>query len=243
MRKSVLLALGAALILVVLGAWWAWQRLSVRYEESFGPIRASPVKTPVEGDPDDFVTVVFVLYNLSDQEHVYEVRTEAPQGWILLDELHSVTVGPQAQHEIFLTVQIPPGTPPGRYWFTLRAQSDSDFAVGKAQIDVRARERLKLALASPDLIVHPNEEKTVTLTVTNRGNVSARVSLAVAAAPVGWQFQLRESSTTLAPSTSKAIELRVKPSSDAELAPGRFTVQAASSTARDELSFTVVLSP
>ncbi len=242
MRKSVLFALGGALIFVVV-ALWAWQRFSVQYEESAGPIRVSPVKTTVQGDPDDFVTVVFTLRNLSDQERSYELSVEAPEGWTLLDGLSSIAVGSHAQQEIFLTMQIPPGTPPGRYWLTLRAHSDSDSAVGKTQIVVRARERLKLALTSSDLIARPNEETTLALTVTNRGNVSARVTLAVTAAPVGWQFRLREDSFALVPGESKAVELTVKPLAEAELAPGRFTVQATSPSARDELSLTVVLSP
>ncbi len=243
MRKGLVLALGVALI-VILGTLWAWQRFSIRYEEHSGAIRVSPAKTLIEGDPEDFVTVVFALRNLSDHERVYELRPEAPQGWgLLLDAPQNITLGPQAQHEVFLTVQIPAGTPPGRYWLTLRAQSDSDFAVGKTQIAVRARERLKLALGSSDLIVRPGEEKTLLLTVTNRGNVSARVTLAVTTAPVGWQFRLRESSLTLGPGESKAVGLIVKPSSDVELAPGQFTVHATSPSARDGLSLTVVLSP
>lgn len=243
MKKSALLALGAALILIAVGALWAWQRFSVQYEESFGPVRVSPVKTRIQGDPDDFVTVVFVLYNLSDQERSYEFSVEVPQGWTLLEGLSGITVGSQAHQELFLTVQIPPATPPGSYLLSLRAQSDSSFAVGRTQIAVRARERLKLALASSDLIVRPNEEKTATLTVTNRGNVSVRVALTVTVAPVGWQFRLGESSVALAPGESKAVNLIVKPLSDAELAPGRFTVQATSASSRDELSFTVVLLP
>ncbi len=231
------------LILIALGALWAWERFSVKYEESFGPVKLSPAKTTVPGDPDDFVTLVFTLHNLSDQERSYELHAEIPSGWTLLEKLLNVTVGPHAQHEIFLTLQIPPGTPPGRSMLALRAQSNSEFALGRTQIVVRARERLKLALASPDLIVHPNEEKKLLLTVTNRGNVSARVSLAVTAAPVGWQFQLRESSMSLRPEESKLIELRVKPLADAALAPGRFTVQATSRFARDEFSFTIVLVP
>lgn len=242
MRKSVLVALGGALILVVV-ALWAWQRFSVQYEESTGPIRVSPVKTTVQGDPDDFVTLVFVLRNLSDQERSCELSVEAPEGWTLLEQLSSIAVGSHAQQEIFLTMQVPPGAPPGRYWLTLRAHSGSDFALGKTQIVVRARERLKLALASSDLIARPDEEKTLTLTVTNRGNISTRVTLAVTAAPVGWQFRLREGSFALAPGESKAVELIVKPLAEAELAPGRFTVQATSPSARDELSLTVVLSP
>lgn len=243
MRKRVLFTLGVVLILAVFGTWWAWDRFSIQYEESSGPVRVSPAQTVVQGDPDDFVTVVFTLYNLSDQERSYKLRAEAPQGWLLLDELHEVTVNAHAQHELFLTVQIPPGTPAGRYGLALRAQRDPDFALGRTQIAVRARERLRLALASPDLIVHPDEEKTLSLTVTNRGNVSARVSLAVTAAPGGWRFQLRESSVTLLPNHSQSVVLIVKPLPNAAIAPGRFTVQAISSAARDELSFTVVLSP
>jgi|GEM_PF-1521440 len=239
------LLLGVALLaIIILGILWAWNRFSVRYEESAGPIRVSPTKTRIQGDPDDFVTVVFVLHNLGDQERSYELRVEAPQGWNILDELQEiVTLGPQAQHEIFLTVQIPAGTPARGYWLALRAQSDELWALGRAQVVVRARERLKLALPSSDLIVHPNEEKTLSLLVTNRGNIRARVSLGVIVAPVGWQFRLRESSFTLEPTQSKTVELTVKPLSEASIAPARFTLQATAGSARDELSFTVVLSP
>jgi uncharacterized membrane protein len=244
MKERTALTVGAVLaVLAALGALWAWNQSSVRYEESAGPIKVFPAKTKIQGDPDDFVTAVFVLRNLSEQERSYKLHVEAPQGWNILNGLEAVTIGPQAQHEVFLTVQIPPGTPARGYWLALRAQSDEFWALGRAQIVVRAQERLKLALPFSDLIVHPNEEKTLSLTVTNRGNIAARVSLAVTVAPVGWQFRLRDSSFTLDPTQSKTVELTVKPLSEALVAPARFTVQATAGSARDELSFTVVLSP
>lgn len=241
MKKGV--GLGLVLGVLIIGALWVWQRSSMQFEEGSHLLRVSPAKTFLEGDPDDFVTVVFTLRNLSDHERLCQLGAELPSGWTLLEELPSVTIGPQAQQELFLTVQIPPETPPGRYLISLRAQSDSDVALGRAQIVVRARERLKLLLTTADLAVHFDEEKALLLTVANRGNVSARVTVTVTAAPVGWRFQLRESSVSVAPGESKVVELRVRPLSSAELAPGRFTVQAASPSARDELSFTVVLMP
>lgn len=236
-----LVALGV--VVGVLGAWWVWQRSSLQYEESSGPLRVSPTKIRVDGNPDDFVTLVFMLHNLSDQERSYELRAEVPPGWQLLEALQAIAVNPQAQHEVFFTVHIPPGTPPGRYTLGLHASSGADFAVGRAQVIVRARERLKLSLASTDLLVRLNEEKSIILTVTNRGNIPARATVAIVAAPVGWQFQLQESALTLAPRESKTVELRVKPWPGVALAPGRFTVQVISSSARDELSVTVVLVP
>ena len=238
------LPLGVALLaIIILGALWVWNQSSVKYEESTGPIKVSPTKTRIEGDPDDFVTTVFVLRNLGDQERSYELHVEAPQGWNILNGLEAVTISPQAQHEVFLTVQVPPGTPAQEYWLALRAQSDEFWALGRAQIVVRARERLKLALPFSDLIVHPNEEKALSLIVTNRGNVTARVALAVTAAPAAWRFELQESSVTLPPNQSASVALMVKPLPNAEIGPGRFTVQATAGVARDELSFTVVLSP
>jgi hypothetical protein len=51
------LPLGVALlVIIILGALWAWNQSSVRYEESAGPIKVSPAKTKIQGDPDDFVT-------------------------------------------------------------------------------------------------------------------------------------------------------------------------------------------
>jgi len=244
MKKRTSLALGAVLVgIAAVGALWAWNQFSVKYEESAGPIKVSPTKTRIEGDPDDFVTTVFVLRNLGDQERSYELHVEVPQGWNILSGLEAVTISPQAQHEVFLTVQIPSGTPAGRYGLSLKAQSDEFWALGRAQIVVRARERLKLALPFSDLIVHPNEEKALSLIVTNRGNVTARVALAVTAAPAAWRFELQESSVTLPPNQSASVALMVKPLPNAEIGPGRFTAQATAGAAREELSFTVVLSP
>lgn len=238
------LALSIALIFIIIaGALWAWLQSSVRYEESTGPVQLSPAKKIIESDPDDFVTLVFVLRNLSDQERSYELRAEAPPGWELLDGLQSVTLGPHAHEELFLTAQVPPGTPPGRYLLAVRAQSDALWAVGRTQITVRARERLRLALAESDLIMRLGEEKTLLLTVTNRGNVSAQVALTVTAAPVGWRFRLGEGSFALGPGQNKTVALTVRPLQDAPLAPARFTVQVTSPSSRDALSFTVVLSP
>jgi hypothetical protein len=89
------LPLGVALLaIIILGALWAWNQSSVRYEESAGPIKVSPAKTKIQGDPDDFVTAVFVLRNLSEQERSYELHVEAPQGWSILNGLEAVTSRP-----------------------------------------------------------------------------------------------------------------------------------------------------
>lgn len=245
MKKIVLVTLGAVLLLVVAGLLWEWwNQLSYIYEESTGLVKLSAIRKVVASFPDEFVTLVFVLRNLSDQEHSYELRAEVPQGWMVLDELATVELRPHSQQELFLTVQVPPATRRGRYQVRVFAQSNSFSAWGRSDIIVRAREHFKLTLApSSDLIARLNQEKTVMLTVTNRGNVSTRVSLAVTAAPVGWQFQLRESSVMLAPGQSQTVELTVRSLQDAAIVPARFTVQAASTSIRDELSFTVVPSP
>lgn len=242
-KKSIVLALGGALVLVAIGALWAWNRFSAQYEESTGPISVSPVKTMIPSDPDDFATIVFVVHNLDTQAHTYQLAATIPEGWLALDIPETIELSPNTQQELFLTVQVPPAVPAGRYLVGLKAHNNSSFALGRVQVEVRARERLKLSLVPTALTIYTTEEKSLVLTVTNRGNVTLRVTVAVTAAPRSWQFRLRESSLTLAPSQSKPVELAIKPLQDAAIAPAQFTVQATSDQARDELSFTVVLSP
>lgn len=241
MKKGVPIAAIAVVVLAAL-VFWLWNRPSIKSEESVGPIRVRPVVISMITDPDDFVTVVFTLANLSDQRRSYQLQVTAPEGWHILDLAEAIELSGNAQQEIFLTARTPPATPPGRYVLSLRAQSDSDFGTGRMEIRVRTAERIKLIAPPAQPLVRPGEEKPYPITVMNRGNVQTTVHFAVTLSPLGWQFRLPPP-LILLPGESRVVEVMLHPLSQAATAPAQMKLEATAGKARDEISFTVVLSP
>lgn len=238
-----------ALVLTVLGVllgggfalWWSFWRGEFVSEERTGTLRVRPALPRQTAQPDDFITLVFVVHNEGVALRVLSLRAEVPAGWVLLEFPAEITLDAEQSQEIFLTVQIPPGTPPARYVIALSAHDASDNAIGRAQIEIPVVERLKLTVAKEQPMLRPGEELTLPVMVANRGNVRLSVRLSVTAAPAGWGFSLSPASFSLAPGGAQSLELRIRAPERALAAPAVFTLEAVGGRATDKATVTVVL--
>lgn len=241
MRRSALF-LAALLVFLSFGLWWWQQQNNFRSEERTGALRVQPQAATLTAKPDDFVTLVFVVHNESVAQRELSLQAEAPPGWSLLELPVEITLDAGLAQELFVTVQIPPGTPPGRSLVSLRVQDASDAAVGRTQVQIPPWERLKIAVPPEQPMLHPGEERIIPVTVTNRGNVRLSTKLSVTGAPPGWLFELSVTSFALDPGRSQSVELRIKAPERAIPALAIFTIEAVGGRAVDKATLTVVLS-
>lgn len=242
MRRSALFLIA---LLVLLGGgfglWWWQQQHNFRSEERTGTLRVQPQAIAFTAKPADFVTLVFVVHNESVAQRELSLQAEAPSGWSLLELPTEITLDAGRSQEIFVTAQIPPGASPERYLISLRAQDASDAAVGRTQVRIPPWERLKIAVPPEQPMLRPGEERAISVTVTNRGNVRLSTTLRVTGAPPGWRFSLSLSSFALDPGRSQSVELRLKAPERASPALAIFTIEALGGRAVDRATITVVL--
>ncbi len=240
LRKSLLI-----LVLVAIGvtsALWLWMnyRASLPSEESRGPIRVQPATAQIDATPNDFVTAVFTIKNLSDVPHSFQLEVTAPHGWEALNPLDTLALQGQSQQELFLTVQIPPATPAGKYTLAVSAKDSSLSALGRTQIDVASTDMIKLSTPTWQPFTKAGEEGAYPITVANRGNQSAAVRLTVVA-PLSWQTRLSSETLSLSPGQSQVVELFMRPPGQSSASQGKITIQASSNKAQEQVSFTVVV--
>ncbi|MBI1742197.1 hypothetical protein HYR54_03915 [Candidatus Acetothermia bacterium] len=205
-------------------------------------VKVHPVMTQMAVDPDDFLTAVFVVSNLSNERRSYQLEATVPGGWEIVNLPKTLELDKQSQQELFLTVQAPPATKAGDYSLNLSAKSESDHALGRMQLQVRSVERVKLILPTWQPLIQAGEEKSYPITVTNRGNLRTNVSLVVIA-PWGWQTRLPAYNSALAPGQSQSVELFIKPPEKTSASQTKITVQVTSAKVQEEASFTIVVSP
>ncbi|MCI2429140.1 NEW3 domain-containing protein [Candidatus Acetothermia bacterium] len=244
-RSALLLAALLVLLLLLLGGsfllWWWLSRSEFIREERTGALRVQPQSVTLSAKPDDFVTLVFVAHNEGVVQRALSLQAEAPSGWSLLEFPAEIALDAEQSQEIFLTVQIPPGTPPGRYLIALNAHDASDRALGRAQIEIPTVERLKLTVSQEQPMLRPGDEHSRPVIATNRGNVRLNVGVGVTAAPTGWRFSLSPASFSLDPGGSQSLELRIKAPERALAAPVIFTIEAVGGRVSDKATVTVVL--
>jgi uncharacterized membrane protein len=243
-RRS--LIIGVATLIVALGAiavFWFWNKnqQALPSEESHGLVRVQPVSSKIDVSPDDFVTAVFIVKNLSGEQHLYQIQIVAPQGWEVLNPSSTLTLVGQSQQELFLTMRVPTAAPAGEYTLTVSARNQSMSALGRTQMRVPSIEVFKLSIPTWQPFIKMGEEGAYPITITNRGNLSATVRLAVTA-PLNWQTRLPLDTLTLPPGQSQVVELVIRPSGQSSASQGKISIQATSGKRQEQVSFTVVVS-
>ncbi len=242
MRRSALLLVALFVLLLGLsfGLWWWQQENNFSSEERTETLRVQPQAVELTAKPDDFVTLVFVVRNESAGD--LSLQAAAPPGWSLLEIPTEIRLDAGQAQEIFVTAQIPPGTPPGDFIVSLTAQDAAERAIGRTRIKVAHLERIKIALPQEQPMLHPGAERAIPVTVTNRGNVRLSAKLRVTGAPPGWRFSLSVASFALDPGSTQSVELRIRAPEQAISAPAIFTIEAVGGRAVDKATLTVVLS-
>jgi len=173
--------------------------------------RASPYK------PQDIVTFAFRLRNTSEEEQVYEISLEGPEGWEPLSSYEPLPLAPQEGRKLFANWLIPPRTAAGRYRLGVRIAElkAPRQARGTIMLEVRVGEVAmpRLALVISRLQAKAGTTVVIPIKLENRGNVAGRFSLR-AQVPRGWRAAFSPCFAALKPGEELSASLHLSLPSD-----------------------------
>jgi len=237
-RKQLIFIALAALIVMGVASFLVLKSFSPQ-----GPLQVSLLSSMKKALPEDFITHVFSVR--SESADAYELKLTLPEGWSLLEPLAPIRLEAGAEEKLFITVQIPPATPPGRYVLSLTAHSLSDptlTASAQALVKIGQAERLKLRVPQERLLITAGQESRYAFKIINTGNVSAAVKLSLLSSQSGWGLGLSEGVVQLAPGESRELSLIIKVPQNAPSGEAKILLEAKAQRSSDEaaLFFTVL---
>lgn len=161
--------------------------------------------------PGDIVTVTFIAINRGTASDTYLFSVTAPAGFQTLGALPPLTIAPNAQEPVFVTVLIAQATPAGTYIVTLEAVSQSDPSVrASAQTKITVEKTTGVVVRAPDpQEVDPGTEVILTFSVTNRGNVIDAFRLD-AFTPRGFATRVEPRLIELLPGETRSVLVTVR---------------------------------
>jgi len=241
MRRKHLILI-AALIMIMMGIM---SFLAIKNLSPIGPLQVHLLSSAKTALPDDFLTHVFSVRNRGESADSYELKPIVPEGWKLLDVLNPIHLKPRAEEKIFITVQIPPATSPGRYVLGLTASSQSNptiTASAIAFVKIEPTERVKLRALGERLPIVAGQESHYAFRILNTGNVSAVVQLSLPVLPSGWELRLSEGAVQLAPGESRELAIMIKVPEDTPTGETQIVLKVTTQKSSEEASlfFTVL---
>jgi len=185
--------------------------------------RLSSVKESVAGA---LVTHTFSIRNNDSTSVDIEISVELPRGWRELGVPASMTIGPEEESFVFLTVSVPAAALAGGYEPALIVQQ-VDSVPGSTHEPIRASAPVnvlpiaELLLESSPLTILPGDAATADITITNLGNVQEQVELLLSS-PSGVRIEGIPGVVTLSPREDLTVEFVVRV--DASVDSGRLLI-------------------
>ena len=155
----------------------------------------------------------------------YSLSAEAPEGWQVTftpsgesSNVASLAVDADSSQGLTVTVTPPANVEKGDYTIPCTAVSSSDTL--KTELTVSITGTYALTLSTPDerlsFDAYANKEASVTLSITNTGNVDLNNLNLTSSAPSGWDVRFSESAIdTLEAGATREVTAYVTPSEDA----------------------------
>lgn len=161
--------------------------------------------------PGDIVTLTFLAINRGTASDTYLFSVSVPAGFQTLGALPPLTIAPNAQEPVFVTLLIVQETPAGTYTITLEAVSQSDPSVrARAQTTITVEKTTGVIVRAPDpQEVDPGTEIILTFSVTNRGNVIDAFRLD-AFTPRGFATKVEPALIELLPGETRSVLVTVR---------------------------------
>lgn len=139
----------------------------------------------IDVSPGHIVSLSFLVTSRSAQEEEFIERVDLPQGWQLVTPPGSFPLVPGEATTRLVAIQVPRGTPAGRYEVSYGVRSQRDYAIQDADavvIVVGAVARLALMVEEKPESVLAGERYEVKLRLINQSNVALAVRTEVLSA-------------------------------------------------------------
>lgn len=181
-----------------------------------------PEQQGVTGTVFNFDTT---LVNNRGTNQSYSLSAEAPQGWTVTftpsddsSNVASMEVEAGSSKGLQVTVTPPENVEKGDYTIPCTAVSSSDKLTTELKVSITGT--YDVSLSTPDGLLsfdaYANKDSSVTLSVTNNGNVDLTNLNLSSSAPTDWEVSFSESTIdTLEAGATKEITATVKPSENA----------------------------
>ncbi len=189
------------------------------------------------------------LVNNRGTAQSYSLAAEAPDGWQVSftpsgesANVASLSVEPGSSQGVTVSVVPPENVEKGDYVIPCTATSANDTL--KTELTVSITGTYGLDLSTPDgrlsFDAYANKESSVTLSVTNNGNVDLNNLNLTSSAPTGWEVRFDESTIdTLEAGATKEITAYVTPGENAITGDYVTSISVSSSEASSQADFRV----
>ena len=158
-------------------------------------------------------------------EQTYSLAAEAESGWQVSftpsgESTHvaSITVEPGSSQGLTVDVTPPETIKEGEYTIPCTAISANETLSAELKVTITGSYEVQLSTPTGNLSLnaYANQEKAVTLSVINNGNVDLSNLNLTSSAPTDWEVRFDESTIELLEAgATKEVTTYVKPSSDA----------------------------
>lgn len=220
-------------------------------EEELGGSALSTEYAEQEGASGTSFTFSTTVQNNTASEQTYSFSSSAPSGWLVSfkpsgeeTQVSSVTVAARSSQAMEITVTPPSNAEAGEYTIPISAVSASETLSQDLTAVITGSYVLELStpndLLSFDAVA--NQTSTVSLTLTNTGNVALQNITLSSSAPDGWTVEFSESTVdALEAGASCELTAKVTPAEDALSGDYVMTLSAETSEAEDSAEFRVTV--
>lgn len=165
------------------------------------------------------------LVNNRATEQSYSLSAEAPTGWTVsftpsseTSQVASVALESGASEGITVDVTPPENVEKGEYTITCTATSASDTLTMELSIEITGTYGVSLSTPTGNLSLdaYANDQRSVTLSITNTGNVDLENLNLTSSAPTDWEVEFSESTIELLEAgATQEITAYITPDADA----------------------------
>lgn len=222
--------------------------LTVAQEESGGSALTTEYAQQ-EGSAGTSFSFSTTIQNNTSKEQNYSFSSNAPTGWTVTfmpsgesTQVAAVTVDARGSQTMDVTVTPPNGVEAGTYTIPISAISASENLSGELTVTIIGTYALDLSTPSGRLSFDANANKQTSLTVslTNSGNVDLQNINLSSSAPDGWTVEFAESSVdVLEAGATKELTVYVTPSEEALSGDYALVLTATNSETSDSAEFRV----
>ena len=220
-------------------------------EEQVGGSALATEYAQQEGDSDTTFTFSTTLTNNTPNEQSYSLSANPPEGWTVgfqpsgeSTQVAAVTVDARGSQGLSIRVNPPETVEAGEYTIPVSAISSAETLSDELTVVITGTHEVVLATPSGRLSfdAKANQERAVTLSITNTGNVDLQNLNLTSTPPSGWSVTFSESTIDLLEAgATKEVTAYVKPAEDALSGDYALTLKLSNSDASDQAEFRVTV--